>query len=249
MATVSVEPIQVILGAEALVAYKATAIRVIVESTFSNRVWAEINVTYNFGTRSYLETGPSGNGIPIDPGSNRIYLPGGPVFSPSTTQQPWLQSHRFYWTTTGDDDNIAIELDPLNKVTETNEANNWKATEMKVAESKLLKILVVPVYFPMMAQLPFYPSPEHLIDQFDFLRDTYPVADNGLKLTFADARAVWKLPPPPDPLWDTFNGNEWLYRNVVVPISTEAKNLGYERVVIVIDYSTGWNCHRHAERS
>jgi len=81
LSIVQIEPIQVIRDAEALIANKSSAVLVTVKSTFHTRVWAEINITYNFGSNWYLEKGPYGNGAPIDPGLNRVYVPGGPFIN------------------------------------------------------------------------------------------------------------------------------------------------------------------------
>ncbi|MDH5788460.1 MAG: hypothetical protein OEZ40_09245 [Candidatus Bathyarchaeota archaeon] len=230
LAIVSIEPIQVILDAEALVANKSSVIRVTVESTFPTRVWAEINVTYNFGTEWHLETGPYGNGTPIDPGINRIYIHGGPV-KPTAYPDPWIPPNQppwLFWTTVGFDSNIKAMTDPLNKISETDETNNEKTYGMKVVGSKKLRILVVPVYFRDEDRLDVGFSKLISDSARDYLLAMYPIADDKLDWDLAKPRKMpWYAGLDP-----TLVGN--IYWFVARPLAKEAKLLGYDRVVIVI---------------
>jgi len=163
-------PAQVVWNAKALVANKSTALCVFVQSTFTTRVWAEINITYNFGTEWYLETGPYGEGVPIDPRDNTIHLPGGPALLGLPGRWDFLHFKALFWTRTGLDDEIEVVVDPLGRLEETDETNNRCIFEVDVVETRPLKILVVP--------LGSNPS-DWSLDlnaNLNFLRNTYPVA-------------------------------------------------------------------------
>jgi len=216
-------PVQVVWNAKALVANKSTAICVFVQSTFTTRVWAEINITYNFGTEWYLETGPYGEGVPIDPGDNTIYLPGGPALPGLPGRWDFLHFKELLWTRTGLDDEIEVVVDPLGRLEETDETNNRCTFEVDVVETRLLKILVVP--------LGSNPS-DWSLDlnaNLNFLRDTYPVA-----------QVSWMIGDPIEvPGGLGHPEADDLYRQWVQDLSTEARILGYDRVVVVIpDYGT-----------
>ena len=215
-------PVQVVWDAKALVANKSTAIRIFVHSTFTSRVWAEINVTYDFGTQWYLETGPYGNGTPIDPGYNTIYIPGGPASPAHPGHWRWRPSLELAWTKTGWDDRIELTVDPLNKVQETDETNNgctFRAVE--IVKSRQLKILVVPLSCDPSAWL------MDLQANVNFLRDTYPVARDLISWTMGErveaSLNAYSYPHAED-----------LYRRWVRDLSAEARILGYDRVVAVI---------------
>jgi len=230
---VDVEPIQVLPDAKALIMNKETTIRVTIANGFSERKWADIRIFYDFATKTYDETGPAGLGVPLDPGLNRIYIPGGPTFPAQT--QPWIPANQppwFEWTSIGFDGNIRATVDPFNEVTETREDNNEAIAKRKIVESGTLKILSVPVYFPEIGQGPFNPSADA---QAKFTLATYPVANN--KFVWTQSPAIpWPGKPPASNLED------WLYSNVGVPITIMAKILGYDRAVIVIqNLGQNWN--------
>lgn len=226
LSIVEVEPIQVILDAEALVANKSTALRVTVESSFAARVWAEINVTYDFGRRWYLETGPFGNGTPIDPGTNRVYVPAGPV-KPTAYPNPWpiqIQPPWLLWTTIGIDSDIRAVLDPSNEIPEADETNNEKTGSVKVVGSRRLKILVIPLYFPGQERFDNIPS---LQTEMEFLLGTYPVAND--KFSWAVANPIqWSSTPP------LIGRRAWLKSFVAPALSIAAKLYDYDRVVAVM---------------
>jgi hypothetical protein len=146
---VSIEPIQVILNAKALVKNKASVVRLVVANGFAERKWVEINITYDFGKNSYAEIGPYLNGTPVDPGINKIYIPGGPVFNAThIIQQIWSTSPSWFeWTTVGFDGSITVKLDPLNKIPEANEDNNLLVAGSRVKDTRGFKILYYPLNY------------------------------------------------------------------------------------------------------
>lgn len=116
---------------------KKTAVRVTIANGFSERKWADIRIIYDFASKTYHETGPSGTGVPLDPGLNRIYVPGGPAFPVQI--QPWIPANQppwLEWTTTGFDGGIRAIVDPLNKIVETREDNNEAIAERKIERRK-----------------------------------------------------------------------------------------------------------------
>jgi hypothetical protein len=272
LSIVSIEPIQVVADAEALIQDKDTAIRVDVQNTFAQSKRVEIDVTYNFGDGPYTEAGKYRDGVEIRPGLNRVYLPGGPIYDkqgddwverefPDGTTWWTPRDHDgkslgddffFRWTAqTGEDDNIKAALDPDNKVAETIENNNEKIVEpsLKIVETKPLKILVVPVYFPSILQMPFTAS---ISGQEEFMSATYPVAEDELILEQLPVPIPWFDTPPfpltrPDYPFDpaetlsTIILHTWLYAKVALPLSAIALVWGYDRVAIVIlDVTQPW---------
>jgi len=242
LSIVNIEPIQVVWDAKALVVNKASVMCVNITSTFEERVWVEINIAYNFGIELYLETGPYGNGIPIDPGLNNIYIPGGPAFP--AHPEPWISSNQppwLYWTQVGLDQEIKAIVDPFNNIVEANEDNNEAVTEMKIAESEPLKILSVPVYFPLLLQGPFNPSTDA---QSEFILATYPVANT--KFNWVQSPSIpWPGVPPfpsdPENILEQLLLVTWLYSKVALPISVMARTLGYDKAVVIIrDRTQGW---------
>jgi parallel beta-helix repeat protein len=249
--TTSMRPIQVIAEPEALIANKSTAIQVDLLSTFYQCKKVIINVTYNFGTERYSETGRNGDGVTINPGLNRIYIPGGPTCQMQgeewvVSEQAWspLEEDDFFeWTSTGTDSSIESLVDPGDFIAETDETNNEMAVSKDIVESKSLRILVVPVYFPSIAQNPKVPS---MNSQKEFLLGTYPIADNRLEWHMSSPMPFYETPPSADSFPAPLRFSEWLYKNVGIPITNLAKNLGYDRAVIVIHglgqgkYWSGW---------
>jgi hypothetical protein len=223
----SVEPIQVVLDAKALVANKSTAIRATISSTFESRVLVEINVTYDSGRKWYLEDGPNDLGIPLDPGLNRVYIPGGPV-KPTARPWPWDWQDQLLWTSIGFDSSIRALVDPLDKIVESDETNNERTTSMKVVGSRNLRILVVPVYFRDQDR-PNYESLKSKSDSArNYLLDMFPIANNTLD---------WELAPPRKMPWYVSVDPllvEDIYWFVARPLAKEARGLGYDRVVVVI---------------
>ena len=208
-------PVQVVWDAKALVANKSTAIRLFVQSTFTSRVWVDINVTYNFGMNWYLEKGPYGNGTPIDPGYNRIYIPGGPAF-PAFYVGWRTDPMALRWNKTGIDDNIEVTVDPLNVVQEVDETNNFCTFEaVEIVKAKPLKILFVPVGEEA------EPRSWAITSSMAFIKHTYPVAFDSI---------LWMLA---DPMEGESRLDEDFYEDVVRDLSVEARILGYDRVVVL----------------
>ena len=47
-------PIQVIDNADVMIVYKDTVFRIVVRSSFPEEIYADINITFDFGTQTYL---------------------------------------------------------------------------------------------------------------------------------------------------------------------------------------------------
>ena len=217
-------PVQVVWDAKALVANKSTAIRLFVQSTFTSRVWVDINVTYNFGMNWYLETGPYGNGVPIDPGYNTVYIPGGPAF-PAKPIGWWTHPIALFWNRTGNDENIRVSVDPSNKITEINESNNDCGFDtVRIVKSGKLRILVSRAwrfgseYWEILHG--------KLRENMRFVLATYPVADNMFSWSIGRNLSSSYTPG----LFDA----DYYYRWYIQDLSVEARCLGYDRVVVLI---------------
>lgn len=215
----SVVVVQVVPEPRAIVVNKSAAIRVTVVNAFNMYVNAEIRVTYNHGTSSYLEVGRDGDGVPLEPGINIVYLPGGGCTAEpgSWTSEPM----KFEWTSPGLDSQITAEIDPRNLVEETDETNNVRATAAPVEAftSRSLRILVVPVYDYNCRWM--YPFEFSLDEELGELRDTYPIADDGVSVV--EAPPEWIYYPTSAERLDSFTLSH----------SADARALGYDRVILV----------------
>ena len=176
-----INPIQVIWAAESLVKGKPTVLAVNVASTFNDRKWVNISVSYDFGSRLYMESGPNGNGVPIDPGTNMIFIPGGPVLNATkhVTQESWLTSFNYLnWSSCGFDDKIVVKLDPLNKIEETCEDNNELIVSAKVEDAKGLKILYYPLSYFVEVPVTGERMSLQKAGADTFVKATYPISPN-----------------------------------------------------------------------
>jgi len=164
LSIVSMEPIQVVEDASALVRNKDTAIRVDIKSTFTQSKWIKIDATYDFQHGYYTEFGKYRKGVEIRPGLNRVYLPGGPIYDKQGDK--WVErkfpdgttwwtprdydgkslgdNFFFRWTTqTGVDDNIQVFLDLDDAI----ESNNMKRVTPgpKITEVDPLDVVYLPL--------------------------------------------------------------------------------------------------------
>jgi len=198
---VRLDPIQVILNADALIMNKKTTVRVIVANGFSERKWVDIQIIYDFASETYDENGPTGIGIPLDPGLNRIYVPGGPILNATHLVEPqWIppegQYFVFRWTNTGTDNNITVIIDPDNNIAETDETNNEKTGSREVRNTNSLTIR----YYKLRPLLPVYGTPswnnfsETVNEGNSFINATYPVAGN--EFSGVSVGTLWSSPIP-----------------------------------------------------
>jgi len=221
----SVEPIQVIKDADTLVKDKLTVIRVIIQSTFSEEIQLKVNLTYDFGTKTYLENGYGSFGFPIRSGTNILYAPGGPCL-PGWTYS-WGPDDFFKWTHIGNDALIKVELDPNNEIEETNEGNNIKfADSITVADAPQFRVLFLPVAFP--DEDDWTLSASKVVPQKDFLLATYPLAEIDL---YCFTGSLWRISSDPG---STITDKDWLYEVVAYPIACTARIMGFNRVVIAL---------------
>jgi len=225
--------------AKALIKKKKTVVYVEVFSTFPSRVWAGIRVIYDFGSQTYDEPGPTKNWtVPIDPGENGYYLPGGPALLKSGDAKyklAWMPPDGgswFYWTATGTDSNIRAIVDPNNAVS----ARSEFVTNKLIVETKPLRIFLIPLYFPILGETSFKPNDNWLKNETEFMLATYPVADIGPNsLKWTNAHAPYAAPnrwgePPKD---DLDKAQEWLRANLARDLwAVLSKN--YDRVVVCI---------------
>ena len=221
----SVDPIQVIEDADTLVKNKLTVLRVTVESTFPEEISVEFEITYDFGTQTYLEEGYRG-GVHIDTGTNILYTPGGPSI-PGWSTSPWNSDVFFEWTHVGTDGLIKVKIDPDDKIEETNKGNNVKfADPITVADAPQFRIWFVPVAFP--GEEDWTISASSARDQIDFLISTYPIAEYDVYSSFGPC---WRFSSDPGGI---ISDIDWLYGVVAYPIACTARIMGYDRVVIVL---------------
>jgi hypothetical protein len=228
----SMEPIQVIEDADTLVTGKATVLRLIIQSTFSEEVQIYIEITYDLGSKTYLETGLHDWGIHIAPGKNTIYIPGGPA-DPGWNST-WNPFGFLRWTNIGIDSLFKAELDPDNLLEETDETNNVILNPpIQVANAPQLRVLYVPIAFP--GDEYWYVDSITINKQKKFMLSTYPLSDSDLYFYKG-------------PLWnfsESFSGpgyafDNWFFEVVVYPIACTTRILGFNRVVIVYKgYSSG----------
>ncbi|MEM2507627.1 MAG: hypothetical protein QXF61_11350 [Nitrososphaeria archaeon] len=178
------KPVQVIYDAEALVKDKISVIYVVIQSTFSEIKYVNVELSYDFGIRKILDSGPDGAGIPIHPGINRIFVPGGPVVNETwrIIHDSWSASF-IRWTQTGIDNKIKIILDPANQVEEADETNNEYVVEpVKIVDTRGLSILFIPACFEGEEPPSSLDVEGNASKSAYFLWATFPVAENEVKL-------------------------------------------------------------------
>jgi len=200
---IGAKPIQTIWDAKALVKSKLSVICVTVRSTFEERKFVEIEVTYDFGTKKVIDKGPEGFGVPIDPGINTVFIPGGPVLDENGNiiQQPWTAPF-LWWASTGTDDTIKIRLDPGNKIEEAEERNNeYLLKPIKVVDTREFRVLFIPACYegeqPPQASYVEGNSSKSA----EFLRATYPLAENEVTIGVRFSPYVHKRKFPIDAAW------------------------------------------------
>lgn len=220
---VSVDMVQVVVGPDLLVANKSATMRIFIENTFYEQKYVDIEVIYDFGRSSYLERGPDGNGVPLNPGMNIVYLPGGWCLA---HPEPWeTVPSAFKWTSPGVDSSVFIKIDPDNRVPESDESNNlgMPTDPVHVVSSRGIKILVQPMYNSRSPSL--YPFNFSLEEEIQQLIDIYPIADDGL--TVVEAPPKWvSFSESPNADFDELEA-------LTEELSLEARMLGYDRVVAV----------------
>ena len=232
----SLELIQVIKSPDELIINKNAAACVTIISSFTNEINADIRITYNFG-QTYDETGPSGNGVPLRQGWNRVYIPGGPVIHEtggktdcwiSPGNGPWL-----VWTTTGTDTNIRAFVDYNSEVSETNENNNEIITSKTFIDSKNLRVMVIPVYFPN-ANPPVgnnEPFSVNIVNQEEALLGMFPVSQNHF--IYCAPNLIYRDSGNPDRR-DKATFATWLLNNVATKLIPIAKSFNFQRIAIVV---------------
>jgi FlaG/FlaF family flagellin (archaellin)/predicted secreted protein len=192
VALTGVDPIQVIANAPALVTDKETAIRIDVTSTSSQDLTIPyINVTYDFG-KPYQEKGPNGNGITIKEGTNRIYVPGGPVYQKQgenwiITQNAWAPPEGndffFKWTSAGTDGNITTMVE----LADANSSNNQLTTSKEIVDSKssfgaFACFKVTPAWWFNYGTPTDTEYAETVSKSRDFVTATYPFSNDRLSM-------------------------------------------------------------------
>ena len=234
--------IQVVKDPKECIINKAAALYVDVYSTFSYQVNADFSFTYSFEEYTYNERGPQLDGVPLKPGLNTVYLPGGPVIHQSGTTSAWSSEQGVFlkWTKTGTD-TIKLKIKVHSKdVHETVKDNNFIKTSKTFIDSKDLNILVLPVYFPnaeppVGGNCPFTLVNDLKDKQSQYILDTFPVSEKHFKYIISSALPIYNDSNNPIPRTNT-NGEfeNWLLNYVVPEAEKEMKNMNFNRVVIVL---------------
>lgn len=231
-----VEIVQVVLGPKGVIAGKPAVLRLTIESTFPIRKYITVRVNYNDGD-TFLDTG-SGSGVPIDPGTNTVYIPGGPALPASPI--PWGKEGEgpyLIWDLEASGDIVNVMIDPENAVPEINEENNRKLFYVDVFHIPRLKVLIAPIALP--DQEDWEPDRGIIERHRRFMENTYPISN--LKFT---RRGLWRTEaiPPDDPDVTYWLNKDWFYNHVVLPLSTEADILGFDRLAVVhVNNKRYWN--------
>ena len=211
---ISIEPIQVVENPRGIIMNKSTVLRLEVASSFSYTVYAEFEITYDYGRRSCIDRGPEGNGVPLVNGVNKVYLPGGNCTGHSSGW--WTYPLTLIWTTVGTDSGVVVEVDPADLIDEGDETNNVRTIDVpiQVVYASPMRILVVPVKKPG-------ESYEYDMDEnIRMLRDLYPLADDGIIVVEAP--------------WETRSySTKDQAKDIARSFSADARALGYDRVIVV----------------
>ncbi len=229
----AIYPIQVIDNADVMVVDKDTVFRIVIRSSFPEEIYTDINITFDFGKQTYLEDGINDEGVLLVQGSNVIYSPGGPAIPGEET--PWDPEGYLHWTQIGFDSTIRAEIDPFNKIAETDETNNIKVIQSPLAirDAPQLKILALPVAFP--GEDDWSISNDKLDAQLKFLHAIYPLAESDL---YEYEGNVWRIYSDPGPEIPNLN---WLFEEVAYPITLVTRMMGFDRVVIALKKPFGYN--------
>lgn len=210
----SIRPIQVVDDPRAIIMNKSTVLRLEVVNTFSYTVYSEFEITYDFGRESCVDRGPDGVGVPLVPGVNKVYVPGGNCTGHLSGW--WTYPLTLMWTSLGTDSAVAVEVDPANLISESDETNNVKTIDepIQVVYASPMRILVVPVKKPG-------ESYEYDIDEnIRMLRDLYPLADDGITVVEAP--------------WETRSySTKEQAKDITRSFSADTRALGYDRVIVV----------------
>jgi len=213
---VDMDLIQVTIDPPTIIKNKSVALRPLVISTFQETVRTEFRINYDFGTKNITDRGYEDLGIPLEPGQNIIYLPGGSYYNaPRWDTDPMTLT----WTHIGYDTDLTVTIDPLQTVMETVETNNMiRCTDgVHVVSAQPMRVLVVPIYNDAGGQ---YEFEDNLERNIEVLRDQYPVADDGINVTIAP----WEHREYED-------HNE--AADIARSFSDDARALGYDRVIVV----------------
>jgi hypothetical protein len=210
----SIEVIQVVEGPIGVIRGKSTGLQLGIGSTFPETVLVDIQITYDFGRKTYIERGPDGHGVPLTFGRNTVYVPGG-----GCTAHPegWnTDPMTFIWTSLGNDPSVSVRLDPSNEVLEGSETNNEMTftSGVEVVYSRPMRVLVIPVRNEE-AKFDY-----DLEENLRVLRDQYPVADNGIQVVTGQ----WRF--------RNYTGMEEA-SDIARSFSAHARALGYDKVIVV----------------
>ena len=177
-----IQPIQVVWGASSYVKNKKTSVYLEIENSFSNQVNANIKLTYDDGI-TYKDEGPDGNGVPLYPGKNKIFIPGGPCYSVESdiTTSPWKNgdtnpSIRLFKTGLND---VSAEIVAL-EISE----NNIEEFPAFVEETDNIKIGYWRIYDQLGIDFesPTEESYKDNISKSNYLiKSTYPISETGLE--------------------------------------------------------------------
>jgi len=210
----SIEPIQVLENPRGIIMNKSTALRLEVVSTFPSTVYSEFNITYDFGRKWCIERGPDGIGVLIVPGMNKVYVPGGNCTGHLSGW--WTYPLTLIWTSVGTDSAVVAEVDPGNRISESDETNNAKTIDapIQVVYSTPMRILVIPVWKNG-------ETFEYDLDvNMRMFRDLYPLADDGISIVEAQ------------PETRSYSTKEQA-KDIALSFSADARALGYDRVIVL----------------
>jgi hypothetical protein len=168
LALTKVEPVQVLYGQD-LIAYKSTAFRLTVDSTFWYPVRTHIRITFTNGwsLSDYSTRSP----IEIAPGANTIYIPQqGDTGSLYPTSHPATER---------------VTVDPDNQISERYEDNNDLSREEGVVSTRILRLLYQPVMFVWEASEKY----DSLSD--DWSQDLWTIAQEGSEFVGSTFPIPW----------------------------------------------------------
>lgn len=165
-----------------LIKAKKSLLKVTTESSFSNNISTKIQIDQcRPGGISVLCLPPIIEDITVKPGSNTRFLPESSFIYPDQIGPVIFPSQAGYA--------VRVTLDPHGTILESNEDNNSKSASFNLKETRVLKILFVPLEIKDGGATAPAPDSSQMSNfannSSEYLLGVYPLSDTGLSTTIS----------------------------------------------------------------